>query len=78
MRWTWRLRRIGEGTEVEQEWRLLRADPVLGDTLAELTALRDYMISSVETTLVALAGWISERGRRPARSDTAARAARTG
>jgi hypothetical protein len=45
---------------VRQEWRILRTDPVLGDTRADVERLRDYMITSVETTLGSLARWISE------------------
>jgi hypothetical protein len=60
VRWTWTLRPEGDGTEVRQEWRILRTDPVLGDTRADVETLRDYMITSVETTLVSLARWISE------------------
>jgi hypothetical protein len=60
VRWTWTLRPKGDGTEVRQEWRILRADPVLGNTRADVEKLRDYMITSVETTLVSLARWIAE------------------
>jgi uncharacterized protein YndB with AHSA1/START domain len=60
VRWAWTLRPEGEGTEVRQEWRILRTDPVLGDTRADVEALRDYMVTSVETTLVSLARWIGE------------------
>jgi hypothetical protein len=49
-----------QGTEVRQEWRILRTDPVLGDTRADVETLRDYLITSVEPTLVSLARWISE------------------
>jgi len=58
--WRWTFAPAGSGTEVEQSWQLLRADPVLGTTAAELGTLRDHMASSVETTLVALGRWIAE------------------
>ncbi|MFD9700084.1 SRPBCC family protein [Lentzea sp. NPDC059081] len=57
--WTWTLRGQGRGTVAEQSWRLLRLDPVLGRTHDDLTALRDYMAASVETTLAALAEWVT-------------------
>lgn len=60
VRWTWTLRPEGDGTEVEQRWQILRTDPVLGDNRADVEKLRDHMITSVETTLVSLARWISE------------------
>jgi hypothetical protein len=60
VRWTWTLRPEGDGTEVQQEWRILRTDPVLGNTRADVETLRDYMIASVETTLMSLARRISE------------------
>jgi uncharacterized protein YndB with AHSA1/START domain len=59
--WDWTFRPRGRGTLVEQSWRLLRLDPVLGRTRAELDALRRYMEGSVETTLAALAQWIAEQ-----------------
>ena len=58
--WQWTFRPSGSGTEVQQAWRLLRTDPLLGTTRADLDDLRDYMSASVETTLVALARWIAE------------------
>ncbi len=33
---------------------------MLGTTRADVETLRDYMITSVETTLVSLTRWISE------------------
>jgi hypothetical protein len=42
-------------------WQLLRLDPVLGTTRADLDALRRYMANSVETTLASLAQWIAEQ-----------------
>jgi len=60
VRWDWTFRPQGRGTVVQQYWRLLRLDPVLGATRAELDALRRYMANSVETTLTALAQWIAE------------------
>lgn len=59
--WEWTFRPRGRGTLVEQSWRLLRFDPVLGRTRADLDALRRYMEGSVETTLTALAQWIAEQ-----------------
>jgi hypothetical protein len=58
--WQWTLRAHGRGTVVTQAWKLLRFDPVLGTTRADLTALRDYMADSVESTLVDLARWLAE------------------
>ncbi|MFD4032449.1 SRPBCC family protein [Streptomyces sp. NPDC058637] len=55
----WRFHERGTGSIVEQTWRLLRTDPVLGDTIEELLALRDHMAKSAESTLVALAEWIA-------------------
>ncbi|MYV56123.1 SRPBCC family protein [Streptomyces sp. SID3212] len=60
VRWSWTLRPQGRGTVVEQSWRLLRLDPVLGTTRGDLEALRDYMANSAENTLIALAQWIAE------------------
>jgi hypothetical protein len=57
--WGWTLRGQGRGTVAEQSWRLLRTDPVLGRTRADLVALRDYMAASAETTLTALAEWVT-------------------
>ena len=62
VRWRWTFRADGTGTVVEQSWQLLRLDPVLGGTPADLDALRDHMATSVEHTLLALARWIAERG----------------
>lgn len=66
--WTWTLRAQGRGTVAEQSWRLLRTDPVLGP---DLTALRDYMAASAETTLTALADWVTRNpsARRAPRRD---------
>ncbi|MER8187263.1 SRPBCC family protein [Kitasatospora sp. NPDC094015] len=58
--WDWTFRPRGRGTIVQQSWRLLRLDPVLGTTHADLDALRTYMADSAETTLAALAQWIAE------------------
>ncbi|WP_245815855.1 SRPBCC family protein [Lentzea albidocapillata] len=63
--WSWTLRDQGRGTVAEQSWRLLRTDPVLGRTRADLVALRDYMAVSAETTLTALAEWVTGQGSRP-------------
>jgi hypothetical protein len=56
--WNWRIHARGRGSVVEQSWRLLRLDPVLGRTRAELTSLRDYMAASAEATLASLAEWV--------------------
>ena len=45
---------------MQQSWRLLRTDPLLGTTRADLNRLPDYMTVSVETTLIALVRWIAE------------------
>jgi hypothetical protein len=58
--WSWTFRGHGDGTVVGQSWRLLRLDPVLGSTRADLNALRDYMAASAEKTLASLAGWITK------------------
>ncbi|MFH9799497.1 MULTISPECIES: SRPBCC family protein [Streptomyces] len=60
VQWSWTCHPQGRGTVVEQSWQLLRLDPVLGATRGDLDALRDYMTSSVETTLLSLAQWIAE------------------
>lgn len=64
VRWTWTFDAQGRGTVVQQDWQLLRMDPVLGRTRADLVALRRYMVNSAETTLNALAQAIAEE--RPA------------
>ncbi len=61
VRWRWTFRAHGAGTVVAQSWQLLRFDPVLGATHADLVALRDHTADSVESTLVALASWIAEQ-----------------
>ncbi|MEV7341472.1 SRPBCC family protein [Streptomyces sp. NPDC093544] len=61
VRWDWHLREQGSGSVVQQSWRLLRTDPVLGDTLEDVHALRDHMAASAESTLLALAEWIAGR-----------------
>ncbi|MER5774874.1 SRPBCC family protein [Streptomyces sp. NPDC002039] len=60
VRWNWTFHPQGRGTVVEQSWRLLRLDPVLGSTRGDLDALRDHMTNSVEATLISLAQWITE------------------
>lgn len=65
VQWSWALHPQGRGTVVQQSWKLLRLDPVLGATRGDLDALRDNMTSSVETTLISLAQWIAEEHRRP-------------
>ncbi|WIY00833.1 SRPBCC family protein [Amycolatopsis mongoliensis] len=65
VRWSWEFRPQGRGSLVRQSWQLLRFDPVLGRTRADVDALRQYMAGSVETTLAALAQWIAEHHREP-------------
>jgi hypothetical protein len=65
VRWGWDFRPQGRGSLVRQSWRLLRFDPVLGKSRADLEVLRDFMAGSVETTLAALAQWIAEHGGSP-------------
>ncbi|MFJ3841751.1 hypothetical protein ACIPY6_40470 [Streptomyces sp. NPDC090054] len=60
VQWSWTFHPQGRGTVVEQSWRLLRLDPVLGRTRGDLDALRDYRTNSVEATLISLARWIAE------------------
>ncbi|WP_316778121.1 SRPBCC family protein [Streptomyces sasae] len=62
--WEWTFTPQGRGTVVQQSWRLLRLDPVLGTTRADLDALRRHMTISVETTLTALAQWLAGERRR--------------
>ena len=62
VRWRWTFREDGDGTVVAQSWQLLRHVPVLGATHAEVAALADHMADSVESTLIALARWISTAG----------------
>ncbi|MFF3943012.1 SRPBCC family protein [Streptomyces phaeofaciens] len=62
--WEWTLTPQGQGTVVQQSWRLLRLDPVLGTTRTDLDALRRYMTNSVEGTLTTLAQWLAEERRR--------------
>ncbi|MEU5717571.1 SRPBCC family protein [Streptomyces sp. NPDC020403] len=59
VRWSWHFGEQGTGTVVEQSWQLLRTDPVLGGTPEEIQALRDHMADSAESTLLALAEWVS-------------------
>ncbi|MFC1443153.1 SRPBCC family protein [Streptacidiphilus sp. N1-10] len=59
VRWSWHFREQGDGSVVQQSWQLLRTDPVLGDTCEEVEALRDHMADSVESTLIALAQWVT-------------------
>ncbi|USQ85773.1 SRPBCC family protein [Streptomyces phaeoluteigriseus] len=63
VRWTWHFSKQGTGSIVQQSWRLLRTDPVLGNTPEDLCTLRDHMATSAETTLLSLAEWIA--GHRP-------------
>ncbi|ROQ66394.1 polyketide cyclase/dehydrase/lipid transport protein [Streptomyces sp. 840.1] len=64
VRWRWTFRPLGTGTVAEQSWQLLRLDPVLGTTRAELDALLAHMADSAETTLTALARWVAEESDR--------------
>jgi hypothetical protein len=59
VRWDWHLYEQGAGSIVQQTWRLLRTDPLLGDTPEDLHALRDHMANSAEATLLSLAEWIA-------------------
>ncbi|MFJ8748820.1 SRPBCC family protein [Streptomyces sp. NPDC102441] len=59
VRWDWHFCKQGAGSIVQQTWRLLRTDPVLGDTPEDLHALRDHMANSAEATLLSLAEWIA-------------------
>jgi hypothetical protein len=59
--WSWTFEAQDHGTVAEQSWRLLRMDPVLGSTRADVEALRDYMAASAETTLTALADWVTRK-----------------
>ncbi|QHA08003.1 SRPBCC family protein [Streptomyces broussonetiae] len=61
--WSWTFHPAGRGTVVEQSWRLLRLDPVLGTDRADLDRLRDFMTDSVDLTLLSLAQWIAEEHR---------------
>lgn len=61
VRWDWCFHEQGRGSIVQQSWRLLRADPILGDTLQDVRSLRDHMADSAESTLLALAEWIADR-----------------
>jgi uncharacterized protein YndB with AHSA1/START domain len=65
--WSWTFRAQDGGTAAEQSWRLLRMDPVLGGTRADVEALRDYMAASAETTLTALADWVTKNPSAPRR-----------
>ncbi|GLY50343.1 hypothetical protein Lesp01_39990 [Lentzea sp. NBRC 102530] len=58
VRWRWTFHADGAGSVVTQEWQLLRMDPLLGATHGEVVGLRDEMVASVETTLIALAKWL--------------------
>ncbi len=60
VRWDWSFTAQGSGTTVQQSWRVLRYDPVLGATRSDVEALRDFMADSAESTLINLAAWIGE------------------
>ncbi|TQF02998.1 SRPBCC family protein [Kitasatospora acidiphila] len=60
VQWEWTFQESGSGCEVRQTWQLLRTDPVLGKTRADVDNMRDLMTGSVEATLVSLARWIAE------------------
>lgn len=53
-RWTFSPARGGK-TAVSLTWSLLRLDPVLGESRSEILELQDFMATSVESTLAALA-----------------------
>ncbi|MFI1925915.1 SRPBCC family protein [Streptomyces sp. NPDC020377] len=61
VRWDWHFHEQGRGSIVRQSWQLLRADPVLGDTLQDVRSLQNHMADSAESTLLALAEWIADR-----------------
>jgi hypothetical protein len=63
IQWEWLFTAQGTGTTVQQSWRVLRYDPVLGDTRSDVEALRDFMADSAESTLINLAARIGERFR---------------
>lgn len=63
IRWEWLFTAQGTGTTVQQSWRVLRYDPVLGGTRSDVEALRDFMADSAESTLINLAARIGERFR---------------
>lgn len=62
--WSWTFRASGRGSVAAQSWRLLRMDPVLGNTWEEVDALRDHMAASAEATLTSLAEWITNNRRK--------------
>ena len=56
VRWCWRFFPAGDDrTTVALSWSLLRLDPVLGDSAAEILELQRFMHDSVATTLAGLA-----------------------
>ncbi|MET7987707.1 SRPBCC family protein [Streptomyces sp. NPDC005281] len=59
VQWDWTFRSQGRGTIVRQSWKLLRLDPVLGTTRADLDDLRRYMTDSVEVTLASMAQYFA-------------------
>lgn len=60
-RWRWTFTADGPGTVVAQHWRLLRHYQPLGPTQRDLLDWREHMAESAESTLIALARWVSER-----------------
>jgi uncharacterized protein YndB with AHSA1/START domain len=59
VRWRWTFSPERDGTTVASlTWSLLRLDPVLGASAAEILELQDFMASSVHTTLNALARYL--------------------
>jgi hypothetical protein len=60
VQWEWLLQESGSGCEVRQNWQLLRHNPVLGSTRADLDSVVVRGSASAEATLVALARWVAE------------------
>ncbi|MCX2925138.1 SRPBCC family protein [Streptomyces sp. NEAU-W12] len=58
--WKWTFTPPGRGTVVQQSWRLLRLDLVLGATHADLDAFRRHLAESVGTALTSRAQWLDE------------------
>jgi len=62
VRWRWTFSPERNGTTVASlTWSLLRLDPVLGASTAEILELQDFMSASVHTTLNALARYLEPR-----------------
>ena len=59
VRWCWRFSPAGDDrTTVALSWSLLRLDPVLGTSAAEILELQRFMHDSVATTLAGLAHYL--------------------